>query len=159
MLVYTEASARPHVEAAGAELVPHQRYRDLGARMHSAAEALPAWFRRSPLLRIPQMLYMGWHFRRAVLESAVDFAEELEPILLRERVDCVVHDFLVYGAGYAAERLGIPCLTFGNAGIVLDAHGLPLQLLHQGQAQGKPYSMTLRYSRFDDPTITIDAPQ
>jgi hypothetical protein len=37
--------------------------------------------------------------------------------------------------------------------------GLPLQLLHQGQAQGKPYSMTLRYSRFDDPTITIDAPQ
>ena len=37
--------------------------------------------------------------------------------------------------------------------------GLPLQLLHQGQAQGKPYSMILRYSRFDDPTITIDAPQ
>ena len=37
--------------------------------------------------------------------------------------------------------------------------GLPLQLLHQGQAQGTPYSMTLRYSRFDDPTITIHAPQ
>ncbi|MET1160978.1 MAG: hypothetical protein ABWY48_00430 [Pseudoxanthomonas sp.] len=37
--------------------------------------------------------------------------------------------------------------------------GLPLQLVHTGQSQGKPYSMTLRYSRFDDPTITIDAPQ
>lgn len=37
--------------------------------------------------------------------------------------------------------------------------GLPLQLLHQGQAQGKPYAMTLRYSRFNDPTITIEAPQ
>lgn len=41
----------------------------------------------------------------------------------------------------------------------IGSDGLPLQLLHQGQAQGKPYSMTLRYSRFDDPTITIDAPQ
>ncbi|MFE8600251.1 glycosyltransferase [Archangium violaceum] len=128
VLVYTEASARPLVEASGAEMLPHERYRELGARMHAAVEALPPWFRRSRLLRLPQMLYMGWHFRRAVLESAVDFAGELEPLLLRERVDCVVHDFLVYGAGYAAERLGIPSLTFGNAGTVLDTHGLPLQL-------------------------------
>lgn len=37
--------------------------------------------------------------------------------------------------------------------------GLPLQLVSQGDAQGKPYSMTLRYSRFDDPSIVIDAPQ
>jgi hypothetical protein len=41
----------------------------------------------------------------------------------------------------------------------IGSDGLPLQLLHQGQAQGKPYSMTLRYSRFDDPSITIDPPQ
>ena len=41
----------------------------------------------------------------------------------------------------------------------IGSDGLPLQLLHKGQAQGKPYSMTLRYSRFDDPTITIDPPQ
>lgn len=37
--------------------------------------------------------------------------------------------------------------------------GLPLQLVSQGETQGKPYSMTLRYSRFDDPGIVIDAPQ
>ncbi len=36
---------------------------------------------------------------------------------------------------------------------------LPLQLLHSGQAQGKAYTMTIRYSRFDDPGIVIDAPQ
>lgn len=36
--------------------------------------------------------------------------------------------------------------------------GLPLQLLHKGESQGKPYAMTLRYSRFDDPGITIDVP-
>ena len=37
--------------------------------------------------------------------------------------------------------------------------GLPLQLVSRGQSQGKPYSMTLRYSRYDDPGIVIDAPQ
>lgn len=37
--------------------------------------------------------------------------------------------------------------------------GLPLRLASQGEAQGKPYSMILRYSRFDDPGIVIDAPQ
>ena len=36
--------------------------------------------------------------------------------------------------------------------------GLPLQLVSQGESQGKPYSMTLRYSRYDDPGIVIDAP-
>jgi hypothetical protein len=37
--------------------------------------------------------------------------------------------------------------------------GLPLQLVSQGESQGKLYSMTLRYSRYDDPSIVIDAPQ
>ncbi|MEO6102131.1 MAG: hypothetical protein ABIP44_00655 [Pseudoxanthomonas sp.] len=37
--------------------------------------------------------------------------------------------------------------------------GLPLQLVSEGEAQGKPYSMTLRYSRFNDPSISIAAPQ
>ena len=37
--------------------------------------------------------------------------------------------------------------------------GLPLQLVSQGESQGKPYSMTLRYSRYNDPSIVIDSPQ
>ncbi|MFL5356479.1 hypothetical protein [Archangium sp.] len=86
VLVYTEASARADVEASGAEMVPHQRYRELGARMHASFESMPRWLRRSRLLRIPQMLYVGWFFRRDVVESAMDFTEELEPILRRERV-------------------------------------------------------------------------
>ena len=36
---------------------------------------------------------------------------------------------------------------------------LPLQLVSQGEAQGKPYSMKLSYSRFDDPSIVIDVPK
>jgi MGT family glycosyltransferase len=127
VLVYTEASARADVEASGAEMVPHQRYRELGARMHASFESMPRWLRRSRLLRIPQMLYVGWFFRRDVVESAMDFTEELEPILRRERVDCVVHDVLAYGAGYAAERVGIPSLTTGYAASALDDQGLPLQ--------------------------------
>lgn len=40
----------------------------------------------------------------------------------------------------------------------IDAEGLPLQLQQHGQSQGSPYTMTLRYSRFDDPSIVITAP-
>lgn len=36
--------------------------------------------------------------------------------------------------------------------------GLPLQLRHQGVSQGQPYTMTVRYSRFNDPAIVIDTP-
>ena len=39
------------------------------------------------------------------------------------------------------------------------ADGLPLQLVQAGHTQGRPYTVTLRYSRFDDPAITIEAPQ
>ncbi|SEK54260.1 hypothetical protein SAMN05428989_0312 [Pseudoxanthomonas sp. GM95] len=36
--------------------------------------------------------------------------------------------------------------------------GLPVQLRHQGVSQGQPYTMTVRYSRFNDPGIVIDTP-
>ena len=41
----------------------------------------------------------------------------------------------------------------------IGSDGLPLQLIQQGQVQGKPYTMTMRYSRFNDPSITIQTPQ
>lgn len=62
--------------------------------------------------------------------------------------------YLVKNAQPEASQLEPNEFTFW-----ISSDGLPLQLQHQGQAQGKPYSMTLRYSRFDDPTITIDPPQ
>jgi len=66
----------------------------------------------------------------------------------------VAKKYLVKNAQTEASQLEPNEFTFWIGG-----DGLPLQLLHKGQAQGKPYSMTLRYSRFDDPTITIDPPQ
>lgn len=40
----------------------------------------------------------------------------------------------------------------------VDREGLPLQLRHSGQSQTGPYTMTLTYSRFNDPTIAITPP-
>jgi hypothetical protein len=36
--------------------------------------------------------------------------------------------------------------------------GLPVQLRHQGVSQGQSYTMTVRYSRFNDPAIVIETP-
>ncbi|GGD32508.1 hypothetical protein GCM10007235_00470 [Pseudoxanthomonas indica] len=40
----------------------------------------------------------------------------------------------------------------------VDRDGLPLQLRTSGEAKAGPYTMTLQYSRFDDPSIAINAP-
>lgn len=41
----------------------------------------------------------------------------------------------------------------------IDREGRPLQLQHSGETpDGGPYTMTLAYSRFNDPAIRIDAP-
>lgn len=40
----------------------------------------------------------------------------------------------------------------------LDREGRPLQLQHSGETASGPYTMTLVYSRFDDPTIAIETP-
>ncbi len=40
----------------------------------------------------------------------------------------------------------------------IDREGRPLQLRHSGETASGPYTMTLVYSRFDDPAITIDSP-
>jgi hypothetical protein len=36
---------------------------------------------------------------------------------------------------------------------------LPLQIRVSGSAQGRTTTTTIRYSRFDDPTLRIDPPQ
>lgn len=41
----------------------------------------------------------------------------------------------------------------------INGDGLPVQLVHSGATASGPYSMTIRYSRFDDAAISIDAPR
>ena len=37
--------------------------------------------------------------------------------------------------------------------------GLPLQAIVRGEAEGRPTTTTIRYSRFDDPTLAVEPPQ
>jgi hypothetical protein len=37
--------------------------------------------------------------------------------------------------------------------------GLPLQAIVRGEAEGRPTTTTIRYSRFDDPTLAVQPPQ
>ncbi len=129
VLVYTEASARADVEASGAELLPHQNYRDIGARMDAALRDAPRWAQRSRLLR---GLYITRSSRRAMIDSTRELAEELEPLLRREQVDCVVYDYSAYAAAYAAERVGIPAISVANSGLIADPQGMPLLLRMSG---------------------------
>ncbi|TNV53983.1 glycosyltransferase, partial [Corallococcus exiguus] len=125
VLVFTEEAVPAEVEASGAELVPVGDYRGIMDRMEAARETLPGWMRVSLLLR---RAYWFACYRRAVLGSVEDYCHQLEPLLRREQVDCVVYDYFAFGAGYAAERLGIPAISTGNLGSVIDADGLPVLL-------------------------------
>jgi MGT family glycosyltransferase len=125
VLVMTQGAARADVEAAGAELVPYQDYQEISERMNEVRRAMPGWARRALPLR---RLYQFWHMRRVTLRNVEDYVRELEPVLRREHVDCMVFDFFTLGAGYAAEPLGIPAVSACNVAGVVDAHGLPLLL-------------------------------
>jgi len=41
----------------------------------------------------------------------------------------------------------------------LGANGLPLQAVVRSEVQGRPMTTTIRYSRFDDPTLKVEPPQ
>ncbi|WP_165373126.1 glycosyltransferase [Sorangium cellulosum] len=122
VLGHSAPSARDTIEAAGAEFTPFERYRDLIARMHAVYATSPRWAKEFP---VP---YMAWQFRRAVIDGAAELAREIEPILRRQEVDCVVYDIFSMGASYAAERVGIPSVSVGGAASVLDEAGIPMIL-------------------------------
>jgi len=54
---------------------------------------------------------------------------ELETIIKQEQVDCLVGDYIGFGASYAAERLGIPFVTVSSWAVTLNADALPVFLL------------------------------
>ncbi|XXX80195.1 glycosyltransferase [Sorangium sp. So ce134] len=117
-LVHTDASAAAEVKAASAELVPYAAFTDLPMRMRTQMARRPRW--------VPEGLYGFSQFGRQIGLAGVELAQELEPILRRERVDCVVYDFFNFGAGWAAERAGIPSASAGNLGTALTPDELPL---------------------------------
>jgi hypothetical protein len=66
----------------------------------------------------------------------------------------LVRNTLPTGSTPASGEPGVTEFTYW-----VGEDGLPLQLQHSGESQGKPYSMTIRYTRFNDPGIVIDTPK
>jgi MGT family glycosyltransferase len=119
VLFKTKATMAAEVKAAGAELLPYEHVLDLQdfATISPHAE-LPAW--------MPKIPFGIAQFRRIAQANNVQLAKELEPVLRREQVDCVVYDFFEVGAAWAAERAGIPFVSAGNMGSTLSRDELPL---------------------------------
>ncbi|WP_395855584.1 glycosyltransferase [Cystobacter fuscus] len=119
VLFKAKANMAAEVKAAGAEHLPYEHMidlQDLGTLFpHTSA---PAW--------MPTIPFGFAHVRRLILANNVQLAMELEPVLRREQVDCVVYDFFEVGAAWAAERAGIPFVSAGNMGTTLTRDELPL---------------------------------
>ncbi|QRK06353.1 glycosyltransferase family 1 protein [Archangium violaceum] len=119
VLFKAKATKAAEVKAAGAELLPYEHQLDLQDLATIGAHSeLPRWMPRVPFFLA--------QFRGFAHANNVQLALELEPILTREQVDCVVYDFFEVGAAWAAERAGIPWVSAGNMGTTLTRDELPL---------------------------------
>lgn len=121
VLVHTGQGDYAKVQAAGAELVPMSEDCNLDARSDNPSGRLPWW--------VPGFARGVWRFRNEILAMIPYMVAELESVIKRERVDCLVSDYLGFGASYAAERLGIPFVTLTMTWTVtLNADAIPLFL-------------------------------
>jgi MGT family glycosyltransferase len=78
---------------------------------------------------LPAFGYELWRFRNEVLAMVPYMVAELETIIKQEQVDCLVGDYIGFGASYAAERLGIPFVTVSVSwAVTLNADALPVFL-------------------------------
>ncbi|MET0403687.1 MAG: glycosyltransferase [Cystobacter sp.] len=119
VLFKAKALASAEVKAAGAEHIPYESQldlQDLTALMQHAE--VPKWMPRFPYVLAQVQAYLQ--------ANNVQLAKELAPLLRDEKVDCVVQDFFEVGAGWAAERAGIPWVSAGNMGSTLSRDELPL---------------------------------
>jgi MGT family glycosyltransferase len=121
VLVHAKANVAAEVKAASAEHIPYERHVDFGDRaLLMQMSAPPSW--------MPTFPYRVAQVRGMMNVSGLVLAQEIEPILRRERVDCLVYDFFEFGAAWAAERVGIPYASAGNLGTTITRDGLPLMV-------------------------------
>ncbi len=122
VLVHTEQRADAKVKAAGAELVAMPNaYFNLVERVKGSKVSFPWW--------VPGFIRIIGRFRHEVLTLASDMVSELEPIIKREKIDCLIADNLTVGAAYAAEKYNIPFVTVSTSWVVtLKENGLPVDL-------------------------------
>lgn len=119
VILHAKPSVEAEARAAAAEFLAYGEYIDTSDRLsllfHSER---PAW--------MPKIPYAIANMRMMLGANGVQLARELGPVIQREKVDCVLYDFWEFGAGWAAERAGIPWASAGNMGTVLTKDELPL---------------------------------
>lgn len=121
VLIHTAQQHYDNVQAAGAELIPMPEHCDIVHRLQNSSVRVPSW--------VPKFPRQVWYFRNEILAMIPDMVAELEPIIKREQVDCLVGDYFGFGASYAAERLGIPYVTLTISWpLALNADAIPLYL-------------------------------
>lgn len=119
VLFKSKFNTAAEVQAAGAELIPYENVIDFAEMVGTMQSAeLPLWMPRVP--------FFITQFRSFMQGRNLKLAQEIEPLLRREKVDCVVYDFFEAGAAWAAERAGIPYASAGNMGTVLTSDEVPL---------------------------------
>jgi MGT family glycosyltransferase len=120
VLVHTQPLAHSQVKAAGAELVAASNESfNLVQRIKDSQVHYPWWF--------PRFIRVMLRFRHEVIALAPDMVAELEPIIKREKIDCLIADNITLGAAYAAERCQIPFVTVTTSWVVtIKANGLPV---------------------------------
>ncbi|MBD2726601.1 glycosyltransferase family 1 protein [Nostoc sp. FACHB-892] len=121
VLVHTAQHHFDKVQAAGAELIPMPEHCDIVYRLENSSVRVPSW--------LPKFLSQVWYFRNEVLAMIPVMVAELETIIKREQVDCLIGDYLGFGASYAAERLCIPYVTLTMSwALTPNADAIPLFL-------------------------------
>ncbi|MBR8838041.1 MAG: glycosyltransferase family 1 protein [Stigonema ocellatum SAG 48.90 = DSM 106950] len=119
VLLHTGQRDYAKVQATGVELIPMSEHCNLVSRLKKSSVRLPWW--------VPGFARPIWCFRNEILAIIPDMVAELEPIIKREQVDCLVADSVCFSAAYAAERLGIPFVTFTSSWTTtLNANALPV---------------------------------
>ncbi len=121
VLVHTAQHHYDKVKTTGAELIPMPKHCDIVYRLENSSVRVPLW--------VPKFLRQVWYFRNEILAMIPDMVTELDTIIKREQVDCLVGDYIGFGASYAAERFGIPYATLTMSWAVTpNADSIPIFL-------------------------------
>lgn len=157
VLFKAKATKAAEVKAAGAELIPYEHQIDLQDLATLAPHfELPRW--------MPKIPFALTQIRNFIQANNVQLALELEPVLLREQVDCVVYDFFELGAAWAAERAGIPFVSAGNMGSTLSRDDLPLMVIakppmqHLGKVPALAHALGNQFLLLNAARAKLDLP-
>ena len=129
VLVLAHEASRRRVEATGADVVP---FRTVHPEMDSSrpeTDPLRDWEVRSPLAA-------GQRLRdRLYLEPIAGTAQESAAAMAQFSPDVVLFDFMLLGAGIAAEAAGVPAVALVHCPYLFPTPGVP------------PYGLGLRWPR------------